>query len=150
MSTSLSQITATLDAALSPDPQTRQASLSQLQQWATVPTFYSNLTTIFATRDLNLAQTTRLQALVQFKNGVDKYWRKGSIKYVQPPAGRRGGRHPGVGHGADSPLVNSGIAQTERVSIRPQLLAMVDEPDRVVRTSSHSRFKGSKLNPLSI
>jgi hypothetical protein len=68
-----------LALALSPDPQQRSHSLSQLQQWATLPGYYSLLVGIFTARG-GVQQEIRLQAALQFKNGVDKYWRKGAPK----------------------------------------------------------------------
>lgn len=76
-------ILSALSSALSPSQQERDASLAQLQAWATVPGYYPSLVEIFANKQLELGpgyREIRLQAAVQFKNGVDKYWRRGAIK----------------------------------------------------------------------
>jgi hypothetical protein len=70
-----------LSYALSPDPQQRTHSLSLLQQWALLPGYYSLLVGIFTARE-GVQREIRLQAALQFKNGVDKYWRKGAPKCV--------------------------------------------------------------------
>lgn len=72
-----------LASALSPTQELRAASLAQLQAWTTLPGFYSSLVEIFANKELELGEGTReirLQAVVQFKNGVEKYWRRGALK----------------------------------------------------------------------
>lgn len=74
-----------LASALSPVHDSRVASLALLQSWSALPGFYSSLLQVFTGADLQLgtqADSVRLQAVVLFKNGVDKYWRKGCIKYV--------------------------------------------------------------------
>ncbi|GAA6004411.1 hypothetical protein JCM10207_000715 [Rhodosporidiobolus poonsookiae] len=93
-----------LALALSPDPSQRSHSLSLLQNWATLPGYYALLTGIFTARQ-GVPPELRLQAALQFKNGVDKYWRKGA---------------------------QNGVPPAEKQEIRPKLLAMVDEPDRVL------------------
>lgn len=67
--------------ALSPDPTHRQHSLDLLQRWATMPGYYSFLVGVFTQRE-GVPREIRLQAAVQFKNGLDKYWRKGAPKYA--------------------------------------------------------------------
>ncbi|ORY75687.1 armadillo-type protein [Leucosporidium creatinivorum] len=97
-----------LSSALSPSQAEREASLAQLQAWATVPNYYPSLVEIFANKEHDLGaghREIRLQAAVQFKNGVDKYWRRAAVNAIAPE---------------------------EKRSIRPRLLAMVDEPDRVL------------------
>ncbi|GAA6036573.1 hypothetical protein JCM8097_001232 [Rhodosporidiobolus ruineniae] len=93
-----------LSFALSPDPLQRDHSLQLLQGWATLPGYYSLLVGIFTARE-GVQREIRLQAALQFKNGVDKYWRKGA---------------------------QHGIAPAEKQEIRPKLLAMVEEPDQVL------------------
>lgn len=76
-------ILAALASALSPAPAERDSSLAQLQAWSTVPGYFSSLVEIFANRQLALgpgSRDIRLQAVVQFKNGVDKYWRRTAVK----------------------------------------------------------------------
>ncbi|KAK4702500.1 importin-11, partial [Phenoliferia sp. Uapishka_3] len=101
------QVTNALRLALDPDAQVRLDSLTQLQQAATTPGFYTYLVRIFSANDTDLGagldgRYIRLQAVTQFKNGVDKYWRRGAPNE---------------------------IPKAEKTAIRPQLLAMVNEPD---------------------
>ncbi|PRQ76874.1 Armadillo-type fold [Rhodotorula toruloides] len=90
--------------ALSPDQTHRQHSLDLLQRWATMPGYYSFLVSVFTQRE-GVPREIRLQAAVQFKNGLDKYWRRGAP---------------------------NGISAEEKDSIRPRLLEMVDERDHVL------------------
>ncbi|KAJ8297055.1 Importin-11 [Rhodotorula toruloides] len=90
--------------ALSPDQTHRQHSLDLLQRWATMPGYYSFLVGVFTQRE-GVPREIRLQAAVQFKNGLDKYWRRGAP---------------------------NGISAEEKESIRPRLLEMVDERDHVL------------------
>ncbi|KAM0793458.1 hypothetical protein ACM66B_000901 [Microbotryomycetes sp. NB124-2] len=95
-----------LASALSPDQAEREASLHHLQQWSIVPGYYSSLVQIFSDKQLELGPThaqIRLQAALQFKNGVDKYWRKSA---------------------------QHAISVEEKNVIKPALLTLVDEPDR--------------------
>ena len=74
-----------LSSALSPSSATRQESLSLLSSWTTLPGYYSSLVEIFCNRDLDLGNdrqraVIRMQAVLQFKNGTDKYWRRGAVK----------------------------------------------------------------------
>ncbi|GAA5891120.1 hypothetical protein JCM6882_006430 [Rhodosporidiobolus microsporus] len=90
--------------ALSPDPQQRAHSGQLLQGWSTLPGYYSLLVEIFTARD-GVDRNIRLQAAVQFKNGIEKYWRRTAI---------------------------NGLPPAEKDDIRPKLLQMVDEPDRAL------------------
>ncbi|GAA5896429.1 karyopherin KAP120 [Sporobolomyces salmoneus] len=100
-----SEVISALSLALSPSPESRSQSLAALQAWSTLPGYYSYLTKILTERGGGIDDQVRLQALLQFKNGVDKYWRRSA---------------------------NNAISAEEKASIRPQLLTMVDEPNRVI------------------
>ncbi|GAA5831223.1 hypothetical protein JCM3766R1_002972 [Sporobolomyces carnicolor] len=106
-----SEVISALSLALSPSPLSRAESLAALQAWATLPGYYSYLTKIMTERGRPAAgidDQVRLQALLQFKNGVDKYWRRSAPNAISPD---------------------------EKSSIRPQLLAMVDEPNKTIAKS---------------
>ena len=82
---SLIPVLQALSSALSPSSATRQESLSLLSSWTTLPGYYSSLVEIFCNRDLDLGNdrqraVIRMQAVLQFKNGTDKYWRRGAVK----------------------------------------------------------------------
>ncbi|GAA5889895.1 hypothetical protein JCM5296_003642 [Sporobolomyces johnsonii] len=103
---SVNDVLHALSLALSPDPAERDHSLQLLQAWATLPGYYSSLIDLVGAKDPNAIQSEiRLQAALQFKNGVDKYWRKGAPNAIAP---------------------------AEKAAIRTRLLAMVDEADRVL------------------
>ena len=53
-----------------------QTASQQLKNWETQRGYYSILQDIYA--DLDVDQTLRFQAIIQLKNGIDKYWRKTS------------------------------------------------------------------------
>ncbi|KAL8284260.1 hypothetical protein RQP46_005009 [Phenoliferia psychrophenolica] len=104
----VSQVVHALRLALDVNAELRLQSLTHLQLAATSPNFYPSLVRIFSATDLDLGpdgRQIRQQAVVQFKNGVEKYWRRGAPNAI--------------------PL-------EEKLAIRPQLLAMVNEPDRVL------------------
>ncbi|GAA5940300.1 karyopherin KAP120 [Sporobolomyces koalae] len=95
-----------LSHALSPVPASRLSSLEALQAWSTLPGYYSYLANIFTNREQQaIGDQVRLQALIQLKNGIDKYWRRSA---------------------------KNAIAAEEKATIRPLLLTMVDEPNRVL------------------
>lgn len=63
-----------LRRAASSDPQKIQTSTKQLQTWETQKHFFVHLQSAFVDRRLPLE--VRYLAVIQLKNGIDKYWRK--------------------------------------------------------------------------
>lgn len=68
----------TLQAASSNDPHQIQAGTKQLQQWEKSPGYYKHLQSVFVTSSLRV--DVRYLAVIQLKNGIDKYWRKTATK----------------------------------------------------------------------
>jgi len=68
----------TLQAASSTNPQQIQSGTKQLQQWEKSPGFYKHLQSVFITGSLPV--DVRYLAVIQLKNGIDKYWRKTATK----------------------------------------------------------------------
>ncbi|KAM0755992.1 ARM repeat-containing protein [Meredithblackwellia eburnea MCA 4105] len=119
LSDQVGALVVTLQNALSPVEHVRSSSLKQLQEWSLLPTFYHSLIIVVQYRQ-ELQREIRLQAALQFKNGVDKYWRRGAP---------------------------NGIPMDEKLEIRPKLLAMVDEPDRAIaKTLALSIAKIARLD----
>ena len=71
----------TLQKAASNDVNQIQSSTKQLQQWETREGYYSALQDVFIQGILPLE--VRMLALIQFKNGVDKYWRKSAANAIK-------------------------------------------------------------------
>ncbi|PSN65266.1 ARM repeat-containing protein [Corynespora cassiicola Philippines] len=69
-----------LRSAASADPTQIQTGTKQLQQWATVKGFYPLLQSVFLDKSLPLE--VRYLAIIQLKNGIDKYWRKSAVNAV--------------------------------------------------------------------
>lgn len=67
-----------LKSAASSDPQQVQTGTKQLQQWERSPGFYKHLQSAYIDRRLPLE--VRYLAVIQLKNGIDKYWRKTATK----------------------------------------------------------------------
>lgn len=70
-----------LRSASSSDPYQIQTGTKQLQQWEKSEHFYVHLQSAYLDRRLPLE--LRYLAIIQLKNGIDKYWRKTALKYVQ-------------------------------------------------------------------
>ena len=70
----------TLTRAASQNTAVLKPAEQQLKSWETQPGFYSVLQTIFS--NLSLDVNVRWLAVVYFKNGIDRYWRKSAPKYV--------------------------------------------------------------------
>lgn len=68
-----------LHLSLSPDPAALDHACQLLGHWAHAPSFYSYLVDVFTTRE-GIQLEVRLQAALQFKNGVERYWRKGALQ----------------------------------------------------------------------
>ncbi|KAF2200994.1 ARM repeat-containing protein [Delitschia confertaspora ATCC 74209] len=63
-----------LRSAASSDPNQIQTGTKQLQQWETQRGYYVLLQSVFL--DKSLPFEVRYLAIIQLKNGIDKYWRK--------------------------------------------------------------------------
>ncbi|KAI9870923.1 MAG: hypothetical protein M1830_003629, partial [Pleopsidium flavum] len=63
-----------LSAASSSDQQQISTGSQQLQNWEKQPGYYSSLQSVFI--DHSLPWELRYLAIIQLKNGIDKYWRK--------------------------------------------------------------------------
>jgi hypothetical protein len=63
-----------LTRAASSSQQQVQSATQQLQNWERQPGFYSSLQSVYV--DTSLPTEVRYLALIQLKNGIDKYWRK--------------------------------------------------------------------------
>lgn len=69
-----------LRSAASSDPQQVQTGTKQLQAWEKARGFYPLLQTVFVNKSLPLE--VRYLAVIQLKNGIDKYWRKTATNAV--------------------------------------------------------------------
>lgn len=67
-----------LHKASSSDPNQIQSGTKQLSQWEKSPGFYVGLQGAFLDRSLPVE--VRYLAIIQLKNGIDKYWRKTALK----------------------------------------------------------------------
>lgn len=63
-----------LQSASSNDQQQVKTGTQQLQNWERAPGFYSSLQSLYI--DHSLPLELRYLAIIQLKNGIDKYWRK--------------------------------------------------------------------------
>ncbi|KAF7513857.1 hypothetical protein GJ744_006471 [Endocarpon pusillum] len=70
----------TLERASGPNAQFIQTATQQLSNWETHAGYYSALQDVYA--NLNYHQNIRFQAIIQLKNGIDKYWRKTSSHVI--------------------------------------------------------------------
>ncbi|KAI2472510.1 ARM repeat-containing protein [Annulohypoxylon bovei var. microspora] len=70
---SIDELYRTLEAAQSYNNNQRQAATQQLSTWGKEPAYYPSLQTIFLNR--NISTQVRLLAIIQLKNGIDRYWR---------------------------------------------------------------------------
>ena len=67
-----------LRSASSSDPQQIQTGTKQVQQWEKSQGYYVHLQSAYLDRRLPLE--IRYLAIIQLKNGIDKYWRKTAAK----------------------------------------------------------------------
>nr|POE99510.1 importin-11 [Quercus suber] len=75
------QLVQALRSASSSDPNQIQFGTKQLQQWEKTPGYYKTLQSAFI--DHQLPIEIRYLAIIQLKNGIDKYWRKTATNAVQ-------------------------------------------------------------------
>lgn len=69
-----------LRSASSADPTQIQTGAKQLQEWEKAKGFYPLLQSVFLDKSLPLE--VRYLAIIQLKNGIDKYWRKTATNAV--------------------------------------------------------------------
>ena len=69
-----------LQSASSNDPQQLKTAAQQLQNWEKSPGFYSSLQALYI--DYSLPVELRHLAILQLKNGIDKYWRKTALNAI--------------------------------------------------------------------
>lgn len=69
-----------LTSAASRDPGQIQTGTKQLQQWEKSPGYYKHLQSAYI--DTRLPLEIRYLAIIQLKNGIDKYWRKTALNAV--------------------------------------------------------------------
>jgi hypothetical protein len=68
----------TLHSASSSDQNQIQTGTKQLQQWEKSSKYYCHLQSAYL--DRRLPPEVRYLAIIQLKNGIDKYWRKTATK----------------------------------------------------------------------
>lgn len=68
-----------LNLSLSADPAHLDHARQLLGTWQHAPGFYTYLVDVFTTRE-GIQHEVRLQAALQFKNGVERYWRRGALQ----------------------------------------------------------------------
>ncbi|KAI1328894.1 putative importin 11 [Xylariaceae sp. FL0255] len=73
-----------LQSASLHDTNKRQAAGQQLSSWESDSDYYPALQTVFL--DNTLPREIRLLAIIQLKNGIDRFWRHHTIKNAIPPA----------------------------------------------------------------
>lgn len=71
-----------LRSASSSDQTQVQSGAKQLQHWEKAQGYYPLLQSVFL--DQSLPLEVRYLAIIQLKNGIDKYWRKTATKYTMP------------------------------------------------------------------
>ncbi|KAK8074850.1 hypothetical protein PG997_009513 [Apiospora hydei] len=81
---SLEELWRTLQAATSQDFSQRQSAGQQLTSWEVHEDYYPALQMVFLER--TLPHEIRLLAIIQLKNGIDKYWRHHTLKNAIQPA----------------------------------------------------------------
>ncbi|RMY50678.1 hypothetical protein D0863_14812 [Hortaea werneckii] len=75
-----SSLVHTLQSASSSNPAQIHTGTKQLQQWEKTPSFYVHLQSAYL--DSRLPLELRYLAIIQLKNGIDKYWRKTALNAV--------------------------------------------------------------------
>uniref|UniRef100_UPI00398E986B importin-11 isoform X2 n=1 Tax=Pristiophorus japonicus TaxID=55135 RepID=UPI00398E986B len=95
----------TLTQATSQDTAVLKPAEERLKQWETQPGFYSALLTIFTNHTLDV--NVRWLAVLYFKNGIDRYWRR-----IAPHA----------------------LSEEEKSSLRAGLIANFNEPVNQIAT----------------
>ncbi|KAI0837537.1 ARM repeat-containing protein [Hypoxylon sp. FL0890] len=83
----LSELVRTLQSAQSHDNSQRQAATQQLSAWETHPDYYPTLQSIFL--DTHPRAEARLLAIIQLKNGIDRFWRNVNLKEAIPQESRQ-------------------------------------------------------------
>ncbi|EXJ89858.1 hypothetical protein A1O3_02925 [Capronia epimyces CBS 606.96] len=73
-------VISTLTNASLPTAQALKVATQQIGNWEKTPGYFALLQDVYA--DLSLSNEVRFQAIIQLKNGIDKYWRKTSFNAI--------------------------------------------------------------------
>uniref|UniRef100_A0A0P4WDI7 Importin N-terminal domain-containing protein n=1 Tax=Scylla olivacea TaxID=85551 RepID=A0A0P4WDI7_SCYOL len=135
----------TLRRATSQEAEVLKPAEQQLQLWETEPGFYSTLVEIFS--EYSLEVNVRWLAVLYFKNGVDRYWRKTAPKAISEE--EKGRIRCGLLHNLREPVSQVAtqlavlIAKIARVDcprewpeLLPSLIEAVKSSDDIVRHRS--------------
>ncbi|XP_039175701.1 importin-11 isoform X3 [Crotalus tigris] len=101
-----------LTQATSQDTSVLKPAEEQLKQWETQPGFYSVLLNIFTNHNLDI--NVRWLAVLYFKNGIDRYWRRMAVQFNFP--------------------INSALSEEEKSTLRAGLIANFNEPVNQIAT----------------
>ncbi|KAI1392788.1 ARM repeat-containing protein [Hypoxylon trugodes] len=84
---SLYELCRTLQYASSHDNNLRQSATQQLSTWESHPEYYPTLQSVFL--DQRLPTHARFLAIIQLKNGIDRYWRGHNVQNSIPKESRQ-------------------------------------------------------------
>ena len=108
-----------LRSASSTDPNQIQTGTKQLQEWEKARGYYPLLQAVFL--DTSLPYEVRYLAIIQLKNGIDKYWRKTAQKYDS---------YHKVDKSGHTLTIISAVSKEDKNTIRAHLLeSAVNEAD---------------------
>ena len=126
----------TLEQASGPDPQLLRIATQQLSNWETHPGYYSALQDVYA--NLKYPQSIRFQAIIQVKNGIDKYWRK-TCSHVISKQEKLKIRTKAVDAGIREPVPQIGLQNALMLAKIVRYEFPHDWPDVIMLLISHLR-----------
>ena len=125
-------VVACLSEASSQNPASIKQAEERLKTWEAEPGFYTILLNVFT--DLSLDVNIRWQAVLYFKNGVDRYWRKNAPNAIseEEKVGLRAGLVKTVSEPVNQIAVQLGVtvAKAARYDVPrdwPELLPVLSE-----------------------
>lgn len=143
----------TLLSAQNHNFQALKVSTQQLSNWERAPMYYTLLQDIYA--DLSLPKDVRFQAIIQLKNGIDKYWRKTATHAIDKSEKQQiktrsieaGLREPESALALQNALMVAKIVRYEFPHDWPDILHVIRQH---IRSAGHDRLYTSNVFILTL
>lgn len=145
-------VISTLSNASQPTAQALKVATQQIANWEKTPGYYALLQDIYA--DLSLSQDVRFLAIIQLKNGIDKYWRKTST-YAIDKAEKQQIKAKSIESGVREPVSALALQNALMLAKIVRYEFPHDWPDAIqilvhhLQAAGHDLNSGHPSNPLT-
>ncbi|EXJ95755.1 hypothetical protein A1O1_00879 [Capronia coronata CBS 617.96] len=149
-------VISTLTNASQPTAHALKAVTQQIGNWEKTPGYYALLQDVYA--DLSLPNDVRFQAIIQLKNGIDKYWRKTSSnaidkhekEQIRTKAIEAGDREPVPALALQNALMLAKIVRYEFPQDWPDVITVITQQLRVANQDPSAGLYTSNILTITL